>query len=132
MKARISAWYHTGGAWSRLATAVGSPACLCFLPSGVNIVPGQRPIHASDYRDLSTSQVDFLGTLLSALRPHIVILFQGELYDAFLRNSPPSRRFQIEDWSEKWIRSQPLDSGSLAKAFELRSDEEALGEVLAL
>ena len=37
----------------------------------------------------------------------------------------------VEDWSEKWIRSQPLDSDSLAKAFELRSDEEALGEVVA-
>ena len=131
MKTRIRAWYHTGGSWSRLATAVGSPACLCFLPSGVNIVPGQRPIHASDYRDLSMSQVSFLGTLLSALRPHIDVLFQKELYDAFLRNTPPSRRFQIEDWSEKWIRSQPLDSDSLANAFELRSDEEALGEVLA-
>jgi hypothetical protein len=70
MKTRIRAWYHTGGSWSRLATAVGSPACLCFLPSGVNIVPGQRPIHASDYRDLPMPQVNFLGTLLSALRPY--------------------------------------------------------------
>jgi hypothetical protein len=59
-----------------------------LLPSGVNIVPGQRPIHASGYRDLSMSQVGFLGTLLSALRPDIDILFQKELYDAFLRNSP--------------------------------------------
>ena len=113
-----------------MATAVGNPACLCFLPAGANIVPGQPPIYASEYRDLSTSQVDILGTLLSALRPNIDVLFQKELYDAFVRNSPPSRRFQIEDWSEKWIRSQPLDSDSLAKAFELRSDEEALGEVL--
>jgi hypothetical protein len=55
---------------------------------------------------------------LSALRPHIDALFQKELYDAFLRNSPSSRRFQIEDWSEKWIRSQPLDSDSLAKCQE--------------
>jgi hypothetical protein len=86
-------------------------------------------MYASDYRDLPESQVDFLGTLLSALRPHIDVLFQEELYEAFLRNSPPSRRFQIEDWSEKRIRSLPLDSDSLAKAFELRSDEEALGEV---
>jgi hypothetical protein len=128
MKARIRAWYHTGGSWSRLATAVGSPACLCFLPSGVNIVPGQRPIHASYYRDLPMSQVDFLGTLLSALRPHIDGLFQEGLYEAFLRNSPPSRRFQIEYWPEDWIRRQPLDSDNLTKAFELRSDEEALGE----
>jgi hypothetical protein len=111
-----------------LATAVGNPACLCFLPAGANIVPGQPPIYASEYRDLSTSQVDFLGTLLSALRPNIDVLFQKELYDAFLRNSPPSRRFQIEEWPEDWIRSQPLDSNNLARAFELRPGEEALGD----
>src|SRR5450432_2715717 len=116
VKRRINTWYQTGGPWSRLATAVGSPACLCFLPSGANIVPGQPPIYASEYRDLSASQVDFLGTLLSALRPHINVLFQKELYDSFLRNSPPSRRFQIEEWPEDWIRSQPLDSNNLARA----------------
>jgi hypothetical protein len=120
-KRRIETWYQIGGSWSRLATAVGSPACLCFLPTGANIVPGQPPIYASEYRDLSTSQVNFLGTLLSALRPNIDVLFQKELYDAFLRNSPPSRRFQIEDWTEDWILSQPLDSNSLAKAFELKT-----------
>jgi hypothetical protein len=131
MKRRIRTWYQIGRSWSRLATAVGSPTCLCFLPAGANIVPGQPPIYASEYRDLSMSQVNFLGTLLPALRPNIDILFQKELCDAFLRNCPPGRRFQIEDWPDDWIRSRPLDSDSLAKAFELTPDEEALGEVPA-
>jgi hypothetical protein len=49
--------------------------------------------------------------------------FSKELYEAFLRNSPPSSRFQIESWSDDWIRSQSLDSDELAKAFELQSEE---------
>jgi hypothetical protein len=49
--------------------------------------------------------------------------FPKELYETFLRNSPPSRRFQIESWSDDWIRSQSLDSDELAKAFELQSEE---------
>jgi hypothetical protein len=49
--------------------------------------------------------------------------FKKELYDAFLRNRPPSSRFQIESWSDHWIRSQSLDSDELAKAFELPLEE---------
>jgi len=123
MQRRIKAWYQMGGSWSRLATATGSPACLCLLPSGTNILPGQPPIYASEYRDLPMGQAELLGTLLSTLRPRMSGSFPKELYEAFLRGSPPSRRFQIESWSDDWIRNQPLDSDALNSAFQLQSEE---------
>jgi hypothetical protein len=126
MKRRIKIWYQSGGSWSRLATAAGSPACLCLLPSGTNIVAEERPVYASEYRDLPIFQAEILGGLLSLLRPRMRSFFPKELYKAFLRNSPPSRRFQIESWSDDWIRTQPLDSDELAKAFELQSEELAV------
>jgi hypothetical protein len=123
MERRIKAWYQMGGSWSRLATATGSPACLCLLPSGTNIVPGQPPIYASEYRDLPMKQAELLGTLLSILRPRMNGFFPKELYEAFLRSTPPGRFFQIESWSDERIRNQTLDSDGLARAFELQPEE---------
>jgi len=72
------AWYQIGGSWSPLATATGSPACPCLLPSGTNIVAEERPMYASEYRDLLMCQAEILGTLLPLLRPRMRGFFPKE------------------------------------------------------
>jgi hypothetical protein len=117
-----SLWYQQASGVSKPLVQSSTESDLCLLPSGTNIVAEERPIYASEYRDLPICQAEILGTLLSLLRPRMRGFFPKELYEAFLRNSPPSRRFQIESWSDDWIRSQSLDSDELAKAFELQSE----------
>lgn len=120
VRSRINRWYQMGGSWFRLADAAGSPACVCLLPSGTNILPGQPQIYASEYRDLQLWEVETLGTLFSELRPRMNVFFSTELCQAFLKCCPPSRSFQLESWSDEWICSQRLDSDDLIQAFGLQ------------
>ncbi|OOO13656.1 hypothetical protein OAory_01014050 [Aspergillus oryzae] len=115
---RVKGWYKRAWPWNQLVRIASSPNVLCFLPQGVSFA-GKGTISMTDYRSLKKAHYEAFEVIFKDYRPRLLQFIPSNFFEIFLYNRLPVGQYRIEQWTEKEILAEPLDSEKFDRAFDL-------------
>ncbi|KAA8652778.1 uncharacterized protein ATNIH1004_001683 [Aspergillus tanneri] len=120
---RVRDWYRRAWPWAQLVRIAGSPNVLCFLPQGVGYFSDEDGSSMTDYRTLKKAEFEVLEAVIQQFRPLLLAAVPPTFFEIFLYNRLPASRFAMEEWTEREILSEPLDSRKFEHAFDLMTEQ---------
>ncbi|THC88380.1 hypothetical protein EYZ11_012174 [Aspergillus tanneri] len=94
------------------------PKCALF-PQGVGYFSDEDRSSMTGCRILKKAGFDVLEAVIQQFRPLLLETVPPKFFEIFLYNRLPASCFAVEEWTERDILSEPLDSKKFDHAFDL-------------